>query len=117
MLTAGLMVGYVVLSRVDGSWSIPLTVVCMMSCSFFVQAACGAVFAVVPLVRRQLQLGQINYAGLLNTQQIYQQARLNLVQAQATRYADTVALFQALGGGWWNRTETQAAQAAITTRD
>ena len=28
-----------------------------------------------------------------------------LVQAQANRYADTAALFQALGGGWWNRTE------------
>jgi outer membrane protein TolC len=25
------------------------------------------------------------------------------VQAQANRFADTAALFQALGGGWWNR--------------
>jgi outer membrane protein TolC len=30
---------------------------------------------------------------------------LNLTQAQANRYADTAALFQALGGGWWNRTD------------
>jgi outer membrane protein TolC len=30
---------------------------------------------------------------------------IDLVQAQANRYADTAALFQALGGGWWNRTD------------
>jgi outer membrane protein TolC len=34
----------------------------------------------------------------------YQQARIGLVQAQALRFADTAALFQSLGGGWWNRT-------------
>jgi outer membrane protein TolC len=33
----------------------------------------------------------------------YQQSLILRVQAQATRYGDTVALFQALGGGWWNR--------------
>jgi outer membrane protein TolC len=41
----------------------------------------------------------------LNAEQAYQQARINLVQAQANRYADTAALFQALGGGWWHRPE------------
>jgi len=30
------------------------------------------------------------------------------VQAQASRYGDTIALFQALGGGWWNRTQIAA---------
>ncbi len=39
---------------------------------------------------------------LLSAEQTYQQAEINLVQAQANRYADTAALFQALGGGWWN---------------
>jgi outer membrane protein TolC len=39
----------------------------------------------------------------LSAEQAYQQALINLVQAQSTRYADTAALFQALGGGWWNR--------------
>jgi outer membrane protein TolC len=33
-----------------------------------------------------------------------------LVQAQAARYADTAALFQALGGGWWNRTDASPAK-------
>ena len=40
---------------------------------------------------------------LLTQQQAYLQASLARVQAQAARLADTVALFQALGGGWWNR--------------
>ncbi len=29
---------------------------------------------------------------------------------QVIRYADTVALFQALGGGWWNRAENPGAE-------
>ncbi|MDR3530967.1 MAG: efflux transporter outer membrane subunit [Rhodopila sp.] len=55
------------------------------------------------ITRQQLQLGQIAYLSLLNAEQSYQQARLSLVQTQANRLADTAALFQALGGGWWNR--------------
>ena len=39
----------------------------------------------------------------LNADQAYQQARLSLVQAEADRFSDTAALFQALGGGWWHR--------------
>ena len=53
--------------------------------------------------RRQFQLGATTYISLLNAEQIYQQTHIALVQAVATRYADTAALFQALGGGWWNR--------------
>lgn len=55
------------------------------------------------LVTRQYQLGGISYLVLLDAQRTYQQARVALVQAQAARYADTAALFQALGGGWWNQ--------------
>jgi NodT family efflux transporter outer membrane factor (OMF) lipoprotein len=61
------------------------------------------------ITRRQLQLGQIAYLSLLNAQNVYAQARLALVQAQANRLADTAALFQALGGGWWNRPEVRTA--------
>jgi len=57
------------------------------------------------LTRRQLELGQTNYLALLTAQQAYLQAVINRVQAQAMRYADTAALFQALGGGWWNRAD------------
>jgi outer membrane protein TolC len=55
------------------------------------------------IARRQVELGDIGYVSLLAAEQAYQQAVLTLVQAQANRYADTAALFQALGGGWWNR--------------
>jgi NodT family efflux transporter outer membrane factor (OMF) lipoprotein len=57
------------------------------------------------IMRQRLTLGDVNYLALLNAQQTYQQALVNLVQARANRYADTVALYQALGGGWWNRND------------
>ncbi|HUB58923.1 MAG TPA: efflux transporter outer membrane subunit [Candidatus Micrarchaeia archaeon] len=57
------------------------------------------------LARKQYQSGYANYLALLNAEQADQQAVINLVQAQANRYADTAALFQALGGGWWNRSD------------
>jgi NodT family efflux transporter outer membrane factor (OMF) lipoprotein len=62
------------------------------------------------ITRRQFQLGAINYLSLLNAEQTYQQSHIALVQAQANRYADTAALFQALGGGWWNRRDVAANQ-------
>jgi outer membrane protein TolC len=55
------------------------------------------------ITRQRLQLGDINYLLLLNAQQTYQQALLSVVQARANRLADTAALYQALGGGWWNK--------------
>ena len=53
--------------------------------------------------QRQLQDGYIGYPALLTAEQADQQARISLAQAQANRFADTAALFQALGGGWWRR--------------
>ncbi len=66
-------------------------------------AARDAAKVTLDLTTRQLQAGYVSYLALLNAEQSYQQAVINLVQAQANRYADTAALFQALGGGWWNR--------------
>jgi NodT family efflux transporter outer membrane factor (OMF) lipoprotein len=66
-------------------------------------AAVRAASATLDLSRSQYRLGAITYVTLLNAQRSDSQARLALVQAQAARYADTAALFQALGGGWWNR--------------
>jgi outer membrane protein TolC len=57
------------------------------------------------LARRQMQVGYVNYLSLLSAETAYRQTLLTRVQAQAARYGDTVALFQALGGGWWNRKE------------
>jgi NodT family efflux transporter outer membrane factor (OMF) lipoprotein len=55
--------------------------------------------------KSQFEAGYANYLILLSAEQTYQQAVLNLMQAQTNRYADTAALFQALGGGWWNRAD------------
>lgn len=55
------------------------------------------------IAKRQLALGDISESAMLNAQLAWQQAALALVQAQAARYGDTVALFQSLGGGWWHR--------------
>jgi NodT family efflux transporter outer membrane factor (OMF) lipoprotein len=60
------------------------------------------------LTRRQMEAGYVNYLSLLSAETAYQQSLLARVQAQATRFGDTVALFQALGGGWWNRNEVAA---------
>jgi outer membrane protein TolC len=53
----------------------------------------------------------VSYLSLLNAERQYQQTRISLVQAQAVRFADSAALFQALGGGWWNRTQQDATAA------
>jgi len=57
------------------------------------------------LAQKQRALGTISLVTVLNAEQAYNTAALSSVQAQANRYADTAALFQALGGGWWNRKE------------
>jgi NodT family efflux transporter outer membrane factor (OMF) lipoprotein len=65
--------------------------------------AVAAAKASLDLIQRQYDIGTANYVSLLTAQQAYQQARLAYVRALASRYTDTVTLFQALGGGWWNR--------------
>lgn len=61
------------------------------------------------IARKQYQFGASSYLTLLNAQLVYQQTRIALAQARASRYADTAALFQSLGGGWWNRDDQAAA--------
>ncbi len=75
------------------------------------EAAAGT----LALTQKQFALGAVSYLSLLDAQRQYQQTRISLVQAQAARFADTAALFQALGGGWWNR-GPQADTAAATNR-
>ncbi|MGQ0741164.1 MAG: efflux transporter outer membrane subunit [Alphaproteobacteria bacterium] len=54
------------------------------------------------LTQEQFRAGAVPYLSVLDAQRTWQQARIVLVQAQAARYADTAALYVALGGGWWN---------------
>src|SRR5580700_6253949 len=68
-------------------------------------AANDAAAVTLDLLKKQYQSRYANYLALLSAEQAYQQAVINLVQAEANRYADTAALFQALGGGWWNRAD------------
>jgi NodT family efflux transporter outer membrane factor (OMF) lipoprotein len=68
-------------------------------------AARDAAAVTLDLAKTQFQAGYVNYLGLLSAEQAYQQAVITLAQAQGNRYADTAALFQALGGGWWNRAD------------
>jgi NodT family efflux transporter outer membrane factor (OMF) lipoprotein len=60
------------------------------------------------LAQQQMQTGNANILILLTSQQTYLQSVIQVVQARAARLSDTAALFQALGGGWWNRTEPPA---------
>lgn len=55
------------------------------------------------LTKTQYKLGAVSYLSLLDADRQYHIARIGRIQAQAARYADTASLFQALGGGWWNR--------------
>jgi NodT family efflux transporter outer membrane factor (OMF) lipoprotein len=64
------------------------------------------------ITRNQLRLGAINYVALLASQQAYQQAVINRVQAQSARLTDTAVLFQAIGGGWWNRSDVLSERMA-----
>jgi NodT family efflux transporter outer membrane factor (OMF) lipoprotein len=59
--------------------------------------------ATCDLADRQFALGTISLVDSMAAEQAYRQAELLLVQAEASRLADTAGLFQALGGGWWNR--------------
>jgi outer membrane protein TolC len=74
-----------------------------------------AAAASLEISRYQVSVGATSYLSVLNAQQTYSQAVIGLAQARAARYADTVALFQSLGGGWWNRPtqETAALTAAL----
>ncbi|MFS2055471.1 RND transporter, partial [Variovorax sp. CT11-76] len=64
--------------------------------------AASTVAQALARTRAQLQWGDASALALLLAQQQQAQAEINLVQARAQRFTDAAALFQALGGGWWN---------------
>jgi outer membrane protein TolC len=66
-------------------------------------ASTEAAKVALDVVRAQQRAGYASYLQLLTAEQAYQAAVSGQVQAQINRFADTAALFQALGGGWWNR--------------
>jgi NodT family efflux transporter outer membrane factor (OMF) lipoprotein len=78
------------------------------------RAAERAAKVTLDLTREQMRDGFTDYLAELAAEAAYQQALLTLVQAQSTRFGDTAALYQALGGGWWNR---PSAEPTSATRD
>lgn len=68
-------------------------------------AADNAAEITLGLAKQNIQTGSAAPLDLLNAEQACQQAKIALIQAQANRYADTAALFLALGGGWWHRND------------
>jgi len=67
------------------------------------------------LSRQQMQTGYANVLLLLAAEMAYQQAVIAVVQARAARLADVVALYQALGGGWWNREDVPPPKPLVAT--
>lgn len=64
------------------------------------------------LVRVQYQAGAVDYLNLLTSETQYQNARIAYVQVEAQRYADTAALYVALGGGEWATSGNEQACGA-----
>jgi len=62
------------------------------------------------IAKKQFQVGGISYVSVLNAQRLFLEAHQSRVQAQAARYSDSAALFQALGGGWWNRKDQEVVR-------
>jgi NodT family efflux transporter outer membrane factor (OMF) lipoprotein len=77
--------------------------------------AVAAAQASLALIKRQYDAGAVDYVALLAAQQLYQQSRIAYVRAVASRYTDTITLFQALGGGWWNRHDPGTLPPAAAT--
>jgi outer membrane protein TolC len=74
------------------------------------EAAERAAAQSLSLARQQLTAGQASRLALLTAEAVYLQTRIATIAARADRLTDSAALFQALGGGWWNRSDWVAAK-------
>ncbi|HXR20277.1 MAG TPA: efflux transporter outer membrane subunit [Steroidobacteraceae bacterium] len=75
------------------------------------EEALSAAREALHLVQANYDAGLSTYLDVLNADAQYHQAQIAQLEAVATRYQDTVALFAALGGGWWNRPDSPRAAA------
>jgi outer membrane protein TolC len=62
-------------------------------------------------VEKRFKAGGINHVDLLLAEIAFQQTYIARIMAQSQRFADSAALFQSLGGGWWNHEEEQDEDA------
>jgi len=58
IILLGLAIGYLTMSQISATWPVAIAVLATMACAFFVQSGSGAVFAMVPLIKRRMT-GQI----------------------------------------------------------
>jgi NodT family efflux transporter outer membrane factor (OMF) lipoprotein len=65
------------------------------------------------LAQMQYSAGGVAYLTVLTAQTQYQNAVIGLIRAEAARYTDTIALYVALGGGWWNRDDLPKPPATL----
>jgi len=72
------------------------------------EAAARAVYASLLVVRARFHAQTVDFTQVLIAERNWQQARISEVRAASDRYADSAALFQALGGGWWHRSDAVA---------
>ena len=65
------------------------------------------------LIQTNYTAGTVNYVQVLIAVGLYNQAKIGYIQALAQRYQDTVGLYVALGGGWWNDQESVLGNVSI----
>ncbi len=75
------------------------------------EAAARSAEDALDIAKGQYKLGTVSLVALLTAEIAYQQAELAHIQAVASRFSDTAGLFQALGGGWWNRPDPKDEEA------
>ncbi|MEM9217929.1 MAG: MFS transporter [Cyanobacteria bacterium P01_F01_bin.150] len=106
VLTAGMGIGYLMMSQVNSSWPIPLAVVLTMACSFFVQSSEGATFAIVPLVKRRITgqiagnvgaFGNVGAVAYINTRLLFIDGSKAANGGEAVMSAVNSQFFQVLG--------------------
>ncbi len=114
VLLGGMGLGYLLFSQVGSGWPLAGAVILVMLCSFFVQAAEGATFAMVPLVKRRITgqvagnvgaYGNVGAVAYLTTLLLLKQALIpagdgvDPAAVAAGTAAANAAFFQVLGIG------------------
>ena len=106
VLTAGMGIGYLMMSTVNGSWPLPLAVLLTMVCSFFVQASEGSTFAIVPLVKRRITgqiagnvgaYGNVGAVAYLTTRLLFTESSGAANGGEPVMSAVNASFFQVLG--------------------
>jgi NNP family nitrate/nitrite transporter-like MFS transporter len=106
ILTAGMGIGYLMMSTVNGAWPLPLAVLLTMACSFFVQSSEGATFAMVPLVKRKVTgqvagnvgaYGNVGAVAYLTTRLLFVDSSAAVNGGEAVMSTVNAQFFQLLG--------------------